>query len=127
MVMKLPRWPSSVLVWLALLCQFCAAQASPPSSSPLLRLTLKEAVQLALKQNPQRIAAHLLTLESERDRQIARAALLPQAGLIGNTSLNNYNIQSFEKAQPKAAGPYQYIEPSSTCRRFAPSKLAAKA
>jgi outer membrane protein TolC len=110
MVMRLPRWRSSVLIWLALLSRLCVAQTSPPPQSSPLRLTLKEAVQLALKQNPQRIAAHILALESERDRQIARAPLLPQAGLVGNTSLNNYNLQSFEKSQPKTAGPYQYIE-----------------
>jgi outer membrane protein TolC len=75
-----------------------------------LRLTLKGAVQLALKQNPQRIAAHIITLQSERDRQIALAPLLPQADLAGATSLNHYNLQSFEKTPPKAVGPFQYIE-----------------
>ncbi len=104
------RWRSGTLVWLALLAQLSAAQASPPPSPAPLRLTLKDAVQLAMKQNPQRIVAHILTLESDRDRQIARAPLLPQAGLVGNTSLNNYNLQSFEKSPPKTAGPYQFIE-----------------
>lgn len=98
------------MVWLGLLSQLCAAQAAPQGSTVPLRLTLKEAVQLALKQNPQRIAARILTLESERERQIARAPLLPQAGLIANDSLNQYNFQAFEKSQPKGAGPFQYVE-----------------
>ena len=103
-----------VLVWLVLLPLYGAAQTLPqfspaPSATPL-RLTLRAAVQLALKQNPQRLAAHLVTLESERDRQIARAPLLPQAGLVANDSLNQYNFQSVERSKRLPAGPYQYVE-----------------
>jgi outer membrane protein len=88
----------------------CAAQPSPPSAQPL-RLTLKEAVQLALKQNPQVVAARLLSLESDRDRQIARSALLPQADLTGLAALHQYNFQSVEfVAKAKPAGPFQYIQ-----------------
>ncbi len=104
------NWRSSALLWLALAAQLCAAQGGQAAAPPKLRLTLKEAVQLALKQNPQRITAHILSLESERDRQIARAPLLPQAGLAAGTSLNQYNFQSVERTDPKPAGPYQFIE-----------------
>jgi outer membrane protein len=105
---------SGVLVWLALVSSYSVAQTGPqpsPAPSPApLRLTLKAAVQLALKQNPQRVAARIVALQSERDRQIARAPLLPQAGVFGYTELSHYNIQSFEKSEPKAVGPFQYIE-----------------
>ncbi len=105
---------SGVLVWLALVSSYGVAQTLPPpsptpSTAPL-RLTLKAAVQLALKQNPQRIASRIVTLESERDRQIARAPLLPQAGAFGYSAVSQYNIQSFEKSTPRQVGPFQFIE-----------------
>ncbi len=79
------------------------AQTTNPASLPL---TLRQAVALALKQNPQRVVAKILVSESDRNSQIARSALLPQAGLA---ALNQYNLQSVE-SQPKPidAGPYQY-------------------
>ena len=81
---------------------------APPGS---LQLTLKEAVQLALKQNPQRVIARLLTFESDRNRDIALSALLPQAHIEGRGSINQYNFQSIERApMRKAAGPFQVIE-----------------
>lgn len=106
---------SGLLIWLVLLTRSVSmAQAGPqsataPSPAPL-RLTLKAAVQLALKQNPQRIAARIVTLQSERDRQIDRAPLLPQAGLVGKGDLSQYNFQSVERTYRHPAGPYQYIE-----------------
>lgn len=85
------------------------AQSSSGAGAPL-QLTLKQAVQLGLKQNPQRIIAQILVSESERNRQIARSALLPQAALNGHAALSQYNLQSVEAGPRKAAGPYQFIE-----------------
>ena len=49
--------------------------------------------------------------ESDRNSQIARSALLPQAGVAASGALNQYNIQSIERAPKReAAGPYQYIQ-----------------
>ena len=80
-----------------------------------LRLTLKQAVQLALKQNPQVLVARLLTMESGQQQQIARAGLLPQANLTAATALEQYNFQSIERfPKPMAAGPYQWIEAGPT-------------
>jgi outer membrane protein len=97
---------------LAGIVELCGAQAgSAGVPQQPLRLTLKQAVQLALKQNPQVMVARLLTMESGRQREIARAALLPQASLIGATALEQYNFQSVEHdVKPRAAGPYQWIE-----------------
>jgi outer membrane protein len=82
--------------------------AGPPGS---LQLTLKQAVQLALKQNPQRIIAHLLVSESDRNSQIARAALLPQANMAASGSENQYNFQSIERSKQRTdAGPFQLVE-----------------
>ncbi len=88
----------------------CSQQPST-SSSGVLHLSLKDAVQLALKQNPQRIIAQLLVSESDRNSQIARSALLPQAAITAGGSANQYNLYSVEANPPKKdAGPYQYIE-----------------
>jgi outer membrane protein len=85
--------------------------SAPANSSSPLKLTLKEAVQLGLKQNPQRVISSLLTGESKRTSQIARSVLLPQAGVVANGALAQYNLGSVEANPPrKAAGPYQYIE-----------------
>ena len=91
------------------------AQQAPAGSPTVARLTLKETVQMALKQNPQRIIARILVYESDRNSQIARSALLPQANMAVNGSLNQYNIQAVERQFPrKAAGPYQIFEAGPT-------------
>jgi outer membrane protein len=91
------------------------AQQSPmqqpsPGSSGTLQLTLKQAVQLALKQNPQRVIARLLTFESERNRDISLSVLLPQAHIEGSGSVNQYNFQSIEHTKRSTAGPFQVIQ-----------------
>jgi outer membrane protein len=91
------------------------AQQPPPAPPAPLQLTLKQAVQLALKQNPQRVIARLLVFESDRNSQIARSALLPQADIEAHGSLNQYNFQSIERAaKPTFAGPFQVIEAGPT-------------
>jgi outer membrane protein len=88
----------------------------PPAPPPApLQLTLKQTVQLALKQNPQRIIARLLVSESDRNSQIARSALLPQANVAASASLNQYNFQSIERnPKPVDAGPFQVIQAGPT-------------
>jgi outer membrane protein len=87
-----------------------SAQQPPPGSPGSLQLTLKQAVQLALKQNPQRVIARLLTFESDRNRDIALSALLPQAHIEGSGSINQYNFQSIEHTKRSTAGPFQVIQ-----------------
>lgn len=86
--------------------------AQPPAvSSGTLQLTLKQAVQLALNQNPQRVIAQLLVSESDRNSQIARSALLPQASIKADGAISQYNFQTIERSRARiTAGPYQYIE-----------------
>src|SRR5271163_4700951 len=88
----------------------------PPAAAPApLQLTLKQAVQLALKQNPQRVIAQLLVSESDRNSQIARSALLPQANVAASGSINQYNVQSIERAPSRAGlGPFQIIDAGPT-------------
>src|ERR1700722_8992585 len=95
----------------ALLPHGSPAQQPTPTPPNAVHLTLKDAVQLALKQNPQRVIAQILISESDRNSQIARSALLPQAGIAGLASLNQYNVQSIERHFPRATlGPYQFIQ-----------------
>ncbi len=61
---------------------------------------MKEAVQLALKQNPQRIIAQLLVSESDRNSQIARSALLPQAGIAAEGALMPRNSNCPPRSKP---------------------------
>jgi outer membrane protein len=109
---------SSVLLLLFLQATFPTAafsQQQPAVPSPaLLRLTLKEAVLLAMKQNPERLIAQLLVSESDRNSQIARSALLPQAALAADGAVSQYNFQSIERSDRKSAGPFQYIEAGPT-------------
>ena len=81
------------------------AQGSAP-----LRLTLKQAVDLALQQNPYVILANLNVSQSRQDQAIARSGLLPQ--LAGNVSesVHRFNIETaFGSSIPgftEHAGPY---------------------
>jgi outer membrane protein TolC len=70
-----------------------AAGAFAQDRAPL-KLTLRDAVQLALKQNPRVILANLGVAQSEQDRNIARSALLPQAAARVNETLNRANIEA---------------------------------
>jgi outer membrane protein len=95
----------------------CVAQqsagASPGATTEAdapLKLTLKQAVQLGLKQNPQRVISQILVSESRRNMEISRSALLPQAAITGRAARSQYNLQSVEASPRRAAGPYQVIE-----------------
>ena len=68
----------------------------PPGASPdgTLRLTLDQAVGLALKQNTSARIAVLSAAQSEEQKNIARAALLPQVQLGANDSVQRLNIQA---------------------------------
>jgi outer membrane protein len=90
------------------------AQQPPPVSSGTLQLTLRQAVQLALQQNPQRVIARLLVSESDRNSQITRSALLPQANISASGSINQYNFQSIERTHRQDAGPFQVVEAGPT-------------
>jgi outer membrane protein len=85
-------------------------QQTAASSSGIVQLTLKQAVQLALHQNPQRVIARLLIFESDRNSQIARSPLLPQADVEANGAINQYDLQSIERGHRQDLGPFQVIE-----------------
>jgi len=67
----------------------CLAQDTGP-----LKLTLKDAVAVALKQNPQVILANLDVAQSRQDRLVARSALLPQANGSVSETVNRLNLHA---------------------------------
>jgi outer membrane protein TolC len=90
---------------------------APPFSGqdqPPLRLTLRDAVRLALKQNPQIQIANLKLAESEQEHAIARSALLPQASFGIAASAERINLGSSFGARlpgiPHHAGPFEVFQ-----------------
>jgi outer membrane protein TolC len=83
------------------------------AASQTLKLTLDQAVNLALKQNPTAQIAVLTAAQSEQDKNIARADLLPQldARISDEAQKVNLLAQFGGKTPfpgfPKTLGPYQ--------------------
>ncbi len=86
-----------------------------PGNAPtqVLRLTLDQAVELALRQNPTAQIAILQAAQSEQDKNIARADLLPQASAKISDEAQKVNLQAQFGGKtpfpgfPKTLGPYQ--------------------
>jgi outer membrane protein len=95
--------------------QGTSKQSSLPGNAPteLLRLTLDQAVVLALKQNPTAQIAILQAAQSVQDKNIARAALLPQVNATISDEAQKVNLlaefggRSPFPGFPKTLGPYQ--------------------
>jgi outer membrane protein len=93
--------------------QVSGRQNPLPGTAPsgVMRLTLDQAVSLALKQNPTAQIAILTAAESVQDKNVARAALLPQANLSVTDTVERINLQAFLGARipgfPEHAGPFQ--------------------
>ena len=90
------------------------AQALPAAApGEVLRLTLDQAVSLALKQNPTEQVAILTAAQSEQDKNIARADLLPQANARISDEAQKVNLLAQFGGKtpfpgfPKTLGPYQ--------------------
>ncbi len=103
-------FPWTTIPGITLLLALCAgafAQGSAP-----LKLTLRDAVQVALKQNPRVILANLGVAQSEQERNIARSALLPQVSARAGETVNRANLEAaFGLRIPgfsQHIGPYRY-------------------
>jgi outer membrane protein len=79
-----------------------ALPAAAPTGS--LRLTLEQAVALAVKQNPTEQIAILNAAESVQDKNISRSDLLPQANLKVADSANRINLQAEFGGKPLVPG-----------------------
>src|SRR5690349_1955927 len=90
-------------------------QSSLPANAPgqTLRITLDQAVGLALKQNPTAQIAILQAAQSEQDKNISRADLLPQASAKISDEAQKVNLLAQFGGKtpfpgfPKTLGPYQ--------------------
>ena len=91
-----------------------------PVNAPtqVLRLTLDQAVSLALKQNPTAQIAVLQAAESVQDRNIARAELFPQVQLSASDAIRRSNIEANFGARipgfPQHIGPIQVFQAGPT-------------
>jgi outer membrane protein len=97
-----------------------ALTANAPNGT--VRITLEQAVALAIKQNPTQQIAVLNAAESVQDKNISRADLLPQANLHVADSANRVNLHAeFGGAPlvpganlPGHIGPYQIFSAGPT-------------
>ena len=89
-----------------------ALPSNPPNQ--VLRLTLDQAVALALKQNTTAQVAVLQAAEAVQDKKVARAALLPQAELEASDSIRRSNLEAnFGRpfpGFPQHIGPFQVFQ-----------------
>ena len=76
---EITRAAKCVVVALAFVVAFATGLRAQDTGP--LRLTLKDAVQLSLNQNPQVQIANLNIAQSQEDQKLARAGILPQASL----------------------------------------------
>jgi outer membrane protein len=81
-------------VSIALAVALALATGAHAQDTGALRLTLRDAVQLALNENPQVQVANLNVAQSQQDQTIARAGLLPQA-----------SFQAYEQTRRFAVAP----------------------
>ncbi len=84
-----------------------AQGAALPANAPTatMKLTLEQAVGLATRQNPTQQIALLNAAESVQDKNISRAAFLPQADFRLADSLNRVNLQAEFGGKPIFPGP----------------------
>ena len=88
---------------------------------PPLKVTLEQAVSLAIKQNPTEQIGLITAAEAVQDKNISRAALLPQADLGLTDSANRVNLKAEFGGKPLISvpgvpplpghiGPYQIFQ-----------------
>lgn len=92
-----------------------AAQAQP---KPAIKLNLHDAVEMALKQNPQVQIAALNLAESQKDSAVAFSALLPEADFNVSDRAMRTNLRAnlgfAVPGFPDHAGPFQVFQTGST-------------
>ena len=111
---------SLVVTPMAARAQGTGRQSPLPGTAPsgVMRLTLDQAVSLALKQNPTAQIAIITAAESVQDKNVARAALLPQANLSVTDTVERINVEAFFGKKfpgiPQHAGPFQIFSAGPT-------------
>ena len=106
--------PEAIPLVLILLLPWLAVRPTRAQDVAPMRLTLREAVATALKQNPQVQIATLSFAQSQEDKSIARSALLPQAGIEVFDRAMRFNIDAQFGSKfpgiPEHAGPFQFFQ-----------------
>lgn len=96
--------PALLLILVMMGVRWANAQPAP------LRLTLHDAVDMALKQNPQVQIANLNVAVTQENQTIARSALLPQANLAVSEAVQRENLEAFLGMKiagfPEHSGPF---------------------
>lgn len=94
--------------------QTLGSNPDPKSSATSVPVTLKQAVQLALRQNPRVLIAKIAVSQSEQARAEARAELLPQVDFAAREAIIRFNVQSIIDLpdiglgeSPRRVGPFQ--------------------
>ena len=101
----------ALLPALLLLIVAMGARAGQPAvpSTPL-RVTLRDAVEMALKQNPQVQIANLNTAVTQENQIVARSALLPQVNAAVSETVTRVNLEAFlgmsVRGLPQHSGPF---------------------
>ena len=84
--------------------------AQPPAQAVPLRLTLRDAVDMALKQNPQVQIANLNIAVTQENQIVARSALLPQVNFAMSETVQRDNLEAFlgmrVRGFPQHSGPF---------------------
>lgn len=79
-----------------------------------VRLSLRDAVQTALKQNPRVQVAALSSAESQEDIRVARSGLLPRAGIQTYERRQRFNLEALIGGKfpgtPQHAGPFEVFQ-----------------
>jgi outer membrane protein TolC len=98
-----------LMLAVALLAEPAFAQDAP------VTLTLPQAIKLALSQSPSAQIANIEAALAQEGSALARSALIPQAGLAFNQSIQRFNIESvIGQRIPGVAqhvGPFQVLNP----------------
>jgi outer membrane protein TolC len=102
------------LILLNLIPGMLVLESAHASDASPLKLTLRDAVQMALKQNPQVQISNLEFAQSEQDKKIARSSLLPTLGATVAETAVRSNFEAFTGKPipgiPKQIGPFQTFQ-----------------
>jgi len=108
-----------IIIRRATLCSFLiillgGTSVSWSDESSSIRLTLRDAVQLALKQNPQVQIAGINLAQSEQDKVLAWSKLLPQVGVQLTDAALRGNFEALAGRPiplfPRQIGPFQQFQ-----------------
>jgi outer membrane protein TolC len=106
-----PAKGTSIAAILLILFCFLPLRAMAQEPRNVLRLSLPEAVRMALRQNPEAQMAAIDLAVQKQDKAIALAGLLPQAAAATGVSAVKYNtdvqIGHYITGFPREAGPYE--------------------